>query len=352
MQHEGRIKPLDTVAKNVLQVITEPTFNAVPYVRDDKEVKRGRTEWLIGVMADQEWTEKAPVFRIYSEEVQSLFGLEPRNGSRYAYSELLPNMEKFREKITELRKKESEDFTQVEQKLASLNQKLSLYNLLTVSYRMPPLPDPTAAGENEEARRAFSDQLMQILNMVQQIEAGSPPAIIPPVGEPDPEKPESDKWQAYGPSVFATYVQNLMSNERIEPNPALRAFTDVLDAVRADKPAEINSAVTKYMGTIAKLPAAASRIDKASTESWFNKFAPTAQAIVLYLFAIVLALVTFLTGWTNLRRTTFWLLVAIFVIHSVAIISRIYISGRTPVINLYSSAVFIGWATAFVGTDP
>ena len=349
LQHEGRIKPMDTVAKNVLQVITEPLFNSVRPVADADGKKRTPTEWLLGVMADQEWTEKAPVFRIYSEEVQALFDLKPSSGSRYAYSDLLPNMDKFRERIAQLRQKDSEQFTQVEQKLASLNQKLSLYNLLTVSYRMPPLPDPTEASKSEEARRAFSDQLMQILNMVQNIEAGSPPAVIPPAGDPDPANPDSEKWQAYGPAVFATYVQNLMSNERIEPNPALRAFTDILDAVRAEKAPEINSAVTKYMATISDIPSAAKSMDRAKTESWFNKFAPTVQSVFLYLFAIVLAFLTFMTGSSTLRRGTFWLLVATFVIHSIAIVSRIYISGRPPVINLYSSAVFIGWATALLG---
>jgi cytochrome c-type biogenesis protein CcsB len=349
VQHEGRIKPLDTVAKNVLQVISEPVFNSVPYVKDASQVKHSPTEWLMGVMADQEWTAKAPVFRIYSEEVQTIFGLKPSSDSRFSYTELEPNMEKFREKIAELRGKNSEDLTQVEQKFAKLNQKLSLYNLLTVSYRMPPLPDPSKAGESEEARRAFSDQLMQILNMTQQIEAGGPPAVVPPAGVVDKQQPQSDRWQAYGPAVFAAYVENLMSTERIAPNPALSAFTDVLDAVRADKPAEINMAVTKYMSTIKELPAAADKIDKAKTERWLNKFAPTAQAVFLYLFAIVLGFATLMTGSSFLRRATFWLLVATFVVHSIAIISRIYISGRPPVINLYSSAVFIGWATAVIG---
>ena len=349
VQHEGRIKPLDTVAKNVLQIISEPVFNSIPYVKDADKVKHSPTEWLMGVMADQEWTEKAPVFRIYSEEVQTVFGLKPSSDSRYAYSELLPNMESFRAKIKELRNKKSDELTQVEQKFASLNQKLSLYNLLTVAYRMPPLPDPSKAGESEEARRAFSDQLMQILDMVQQIEAGTPPSIIPPAGESDPTKPENDKWQAYGPAIFATYVQNLMSTQRIEPNPALRSFTDVLDAVREGKSPEINKSVSKYMATISEMPIAAEKMGKARTESWFNKFAPTAQAVFLYLFAIVLAFATFMTGSSSLRRGTFWLLVATFVIHSIAIVSRIYISGRPPVINLYSSAVFIGWATALLG---
>jgi cytochrome c-type biogenesis protein CcsB len=347
VQHEGRIKPLDTVAKNVLQVISEPVFNSIPYVKDADNVKHSPTEWLMGVMADQAWTEKAPVFRIYSEEVQTVFGLKPSSDSRFSYFELLPNMQSFRAKIEELRNKKSE-LTQVEQKFASLNQKLSLYNLLTVAYRMPPL-DPARAGESEEGRRAFFAQLMQIADMVQQIEEGSPPAIIPPAGESDPTKPENDKWQAYGPAIFANFVQNLRSTERIEPNPALRSFTDVLDAVREGKSPEINKSVSKYVATISELPIAAEKIGKAKTESWFNKFAPTAQAVFLYLIAIVLAFATFMTGSSSIRRGTFWLLVATFVIHSIAIISRIYISGRPPVINLYSSAVFIGWATALLG---
>jgi ABC-type transport system involved in cytochrome c biogenesis permease subunit len=39
----------------------------------------------------------------------------------------------------------------------------------------------------------------------------------------------------------------------------------------------------------------------------------------------------------------------VFVLHTVALGTRIYISGRPPVTNLYSSAVFIGWAAVFMG---
>ncbi len=45
------------------------------------------------------------------------------------------------------------------------------------------------------------------------------------------------------------------------------------------------------------------------------------------------------------RWATFTLILLTFVIHTIAILSRIYISGRPPVVNLYSSAVFIGWAS-------
>ena len=38
-----------------------------------------------------------------------------------------------------------------------------------------------------------------------------------------------------------------------------------------------------------------------------------------------------------------------FVIHTIALVSRIYISGRPPVTNLYSAAIFIGWGGVLLG---
>ena len=55
-------------------------------------------------------------------------------------------------------------------------------------------------------------------------------------------------------------------------------------------------------------------------------------------------------GWMQpLRRSAYLLIWLAFVIHTFAILARIYISGRPPVTNLYSSAVFIGWGAALFG---
>ncbi|MFM8580484.1 MAG: cytochrome c biogenesis protein, partial [Planctomycetaceae bacterium] len=46
---------------------------------------------------------------------------------------------------------------------------------------------------------------------------------------------------------------------------------------------------------------------------------------------------------------TFCALLFIFALHSAALVGRIYISGRPPVTNLYSSAIFIGWGAVLFG---
>ncbi len=348
MQHEGRIKPMDTVAKNVLQVISEPVFGGTPYVKDLDDKKHTPTEWLMGVITNQEWALKAPVFRVYAQEVRDVFELPPRAGYRYSYSELEPKREKFRKELAPLRDKESEEFTPTEQKLVAMNSKLNLFDLVTFAYQLPNIPDVSKAGESEESRQQFTSALMQTLDAVQRLEAGHPPAIIPPA-KSEKEDANLDKWQAYGPAFFAAYVENLVSPERVEPNPAILAFTDILDAIRKGNSSEINKAVASYKKTIEANPAVQSKMAKTRAEVWLNKFNPTGQAIVFYLLAIVLAFASLMTRWDFLRKATFWMLVATFVIHSIAIVSRIYISGRPPVINLYSSAVFIGWATAILG---
>ena len=50
-----------------------------------------------------------------------------------------------------------------------------------------------------------------------------------------------------------------------------------------------------------------------------------------------------------LNWTAFTLVVLTLLVHTVALGLRIYISGRPPVTNLYSSAIFIGWAGVLFG---
>jgi ABC-type transport system involved in cytochrome c biogenesis permease subunit len=65
---------------------------------------------------------------------------------------------------------------------------------------------------------------------------------------------------------------------------------------------------------------------------------------VLYLVAFVLGVASWV-GWSlPLRRASTWLILFTFVLHTLALVARIYISGRPPVTNLYSAVIFIGWA--------
>lgn len=340
VQHEGRIKSFDSVARNVLQYISKPIFGNVPYVKDAQGNKHEPSEWLLGVMAGRDWVREAQVFRIYAPEVRGFMDLEKRKGYRYSYAELEPKLDDFRAEIAPLRQKHPDDFDHREQKFAALHSKLNLFDLLSLSYREPPLPQ-IRGDENQQEINQIISQLASVGQFMEMLESGNPPAMIPPPGEASERNLVDAKWQAYGPASFADLRQQSTGQPG---NEAIPGFSAILRGVAESDAPEVNKAVRKYHTTLENMPLAAVKLNKAAAESWLNQFNPTAQGVLLYLLAIAMAFTSFLVRWDGLRRATFWLLVGVFVIHTIALISRIYISGRAPVINLYSSAVFIGWA--------
>jgi ABC-type transport system involved in cytochrome c biogenesis permease subunit len=76
---------------------------------------------------------------------------------------------------------------------------------------------------------------------------------------------------------------------------------------------------------------------------------PFYKATVIYVLALVLALLSWfnLSDW--LRRSAFYLIGLAWAIHTFGLVFRMYLEGRPPVTNLYSSAIFIGWGAVILG---
>jgi ABC-type transport system involved in cytochrome c biogenesis permease subunit len=70
--------------------------------------------------------------------------------------------------------------------------------------------------------------------------------------------------------------------------------------------------------------------------------------MVLYVLVFVMAAGSWL-GWTRaLWKGALWTLALAILIHTAGLAGRIYISGRPPVTNLASSAIFIAWGAALL----
>ena len=71
--------------------------------------------------------------------------------------------------------------------------------------------------------------------------------------------------------------------------------------------------------------------------------------MIIYVCAFLLAC-GFWFNWSEwMRRSAFYLIVLAWCIHTFGLIFRMYLEGRPPVTNLYSSAIFIGWGAAILG---
>ena len=357
--HEGRVKPLDTVARNTLQLLGNRTSVIMP---KPEEAPQGAaadlpagtvsaTQWMLGMMAGADWVEHAPVFRIDAKEVTDLFDLPRRKGHRFSHAELEAGLPKLRKQLESMRNVPPEQFSFTQKKFSEINQKLMAYDLLRYSYETPRLPDP---GEGEEARKELLVEMERVMQMARRINASHPPAALPPQSAAGAasSRDGAGEWQSLYPAWVSAIVGRLLSSRPDQPafevNPGLLPLTDLLGAVPRT-PADFNRALDAFRASTASFPEVRSVVEKTAYEAWLNRFNPTDLAKWLYVLAAVICFSSFLAGRRPLNRFVFWMLVGILLLHTFALGSRIYLTGRPPVVNLYSSAVFIGWACVLAG---
>jgi ABC-type transport system involved in cytochrome c biogenesis permease subunit len=126
-----------------------------------------------------------------------------------------------------------------------------------------------------------------------------------------------------------------------------KAFTEALKAYSAGDIPKFNEGVRGLLARGGE--AVPSDVRRTAWESFFNRADPFAQCRFFYLSAFILTCVGWL-GWTTaMNRSAFRLGWFIFALHTAALIVRIYLSGRPPVTNLYSSAIFVGWGAVLFG---
>lgn len=340
--HEGRVKPLDTVARNVLQVIGEPLFGATPSPKDTSGKRRSGTEWMVALMAEKDWPAESPIFRVYSQEARDFFDLKPRPGYLYSYNQLHTKMDDLVARLQSKEKLSPED-----EKLVHIYNKVQLYDLIAVSYKLPPIPDIESVKTEQDIQR-FKSQIDNLSLLEQKIERANPPAVIPPSTSEDGEK--KGTWQAFSPAFYHNYIDKLKAMGKqtdLGASAALVKFAEFLDSVRENDAKKTNTLAAEYIKLVKEQPSVKKEVRAVPAEAWFNHFSPTNVGVCMYILAIVLGFSSTLAMSPSARWATFTLILITFVIHTIAIASRIYISGRPPVVNLYSSAVFIGWAAVF-----
>ena len=118
-------------------------------------------------------------------------------------------------------------------------------------------------------------------------------------------------------------------------------FAKLGAAYRAGDAETFNNTLTKYQETLAANPPAGLSPGRLSAENIYNGANLFYHAMVIFLVAFLMA--TF--GWVGyakgFNQASFWLLGLGWILLVIGLVMRIYISGRPPVTNLYSSALFV-----------
>jgi ABC-type transport system involved in cytochrome c biogenesis permease subunit len=231
------------------------------------------------------------VFRIENDQLLALLDLKQRFGLRYSYAEIIDKVKanEFRKVIEQARAHEEKQRDLVETKALELYKHVETYSILMNLEGLEIVPPTEAKGQWLSLGQALDDQELRGAN-----------------------------------------------------NPNLQALTHILLDYATGNAKEFDKRLDKYLQVSGQMMPR--ETSTSGTEVFLNQFSPFYQCLILYVGVFLLAVLAWLRWAGPLNRAAFWLMVLALLVHTIALIMRMAIMGRPPVTNLYSSAVFIGWA--------
>lgn len=260
VQHEGRVKPLDTVAR-VTRILLHGKEGTNP------------SDWFLSLLFEPEkQRDQAFILSdhpdLFPERYVSFNTIQPRISQLYSQYQRV-------EKIP------TNDRDAYEVALANIWKRVELYTRLVHSVKLY-YPKPSLPYFN-----------------------------IAPPNDFDP----TVKWQNRGENLHAW-------DEFILSWPKMDSNIDIYMSELEEKNPTLSR--TLYL------------------ELFFNTLQPFFFAKIYYLIALVFFVLL------TLFRKNLWcasgFMIAAFILHTLGILLRMTIEGRPPVTNLYSSALFVGWA--------
>ncbi|MCU0707674.1 MAG: cytochrome c biogenesis protein CcsA [Pirellula sp.] len=344
VQHEGRMKPLSGVGSQLLKALSNKpyalTSEGHSYEGGQKTGKQVTSaQWLMSVFAHADWVMKAPLVRIDSQALLDELGLQRHKSNCYSVKQISEKLDGMEEKTRKILERKREDWSFDEQKFMDLQQKLMVFYNVWGAYE--PVDEILKTVDSPEK---LSRAISALEPLVESLNEKNPPAMIPPREAPeelDPKLPPP-RWHAYV-SAFYDMVRNFDANKTDNPTTAFRELTRLIRQ-GSGKSKEVNQAVASYEKMLDERYGAMARLPKTRFEAWYEYFNPIGLSYMLYVVSGLTALIGFAVARERFRQAAFWLCLLTLALHTIAIASRIYISERPPVVNLYSAAVFIGWA--------
>jgi ABC-type transport system involved in cytochrome c biogenesis permease subunit len=343
---DGRLKPFDTVARTSLLELQHYQDFVAP---DGRALTP--TEWLLDVLFRADLADHYQHFRIDNLDVISLFGLQPEDGvdnKYFSFTQLAPKLDELQRQATLAGQVEDAQRSAFEREVLKIEGGIELYQRLKYSLVMPDsddfladllkfqdgLPAGVEAVRAKEAGKPHDEAAAkQVVEAGRQFDFMANAASLLTI-PPDPGDTKADDWQSTGHALLASFADGRV-------NPDALAYAALGHAWRFHQPEQFNELVKLYHDQLQTHFAPA--LKKCDLEARFNAADLFYTAMNLYVLVFLSAIISWLRWPEPLGRVAFYLMAVAFALATAGILARMWLEGRPPVTNLYSSALFIGW---------
>jgi len=363
VQHDGRVKPLSTVARFALL-----------RVRHKRSYPRGGpTGWLLDTMLRPEAASRERVFQLENSDVIEAIGLDfedRKRRDRYSYAELAPALARLMELGQEYAHKDAKKRTTLEGQVLQLAQALNEYegylSFLAFAREEVDVPEPLRDLFDGRASAPVSRVVEHLPQIVRERGRGGPPrpdhgahhgavggpraaaartlldttfrrlegaralALIPPADRSEKQ------WRTPLDLGFDA------ARGRATPEAQIAMLRDLEALAAARDPAEVETALRALRDHSEDLAGDRGEYDRIGLEVFYYRLAPFTKALVLYLLAFLLvAVLWFRPGSVWLRRAVLGALVVAVAFNVFGIVLRCILRGRPPVSTLYETVIFV-----------
>jgi ABC-type transport system involved in cytochrome c biogenesis permease subunit len=370
----GRVQPLDSVARNSLLSMRGKQTVA----KEKGGTYIDATQWLLELAFRPEEADQFKSFRVQHPDVQGLVGVQGAGLEYLSFNDLTPYLDKLEEQVNSMFKAEQEKKSSPETRTPFQKDLTHLYSSLILYHRLRNTLQPESSETFVKERLAADGKPSSFQGFPQEIELyrAAIRTGVPAVQETDKGQPHDEKglqslalffrrYQDLDSAAYALTIPPLHpeqgrddwknlghslleSMKTGEIHPAVNYYAAMAVAYRRSSAPEFNQAVAGYEKWLASQGLIPEQ-NKGRREYFYNHLEPFYKAMVIYVTALLFGCAYWLRLSEWVRRSAFYLLVLAFGIHTVGLVFRMFLEGRPPVTNLYSSAIFVGWAAVLLG---
>ena len=362
IQEQGRIKPLDTYARN----------QALAFYgkRKIKHEEISAIDWMIDLFIHPEKGLEQKIFNIRSPDIVNALDLEwTNNFHKYSYSEIFPGIQNQLPLISNIFDKKEEDRDLFENQLVELYQNIMKYRQIASSLScllpMFTVYDPETAEKlhiepgqftsyahimshrgslfnvsqniltkSEESWTENEREVALLLYNLQQTsldEFAKALKIIPPAKD-DTTGLWISPWE-------------LLDGREIEPHQdrIMKSMEEYLVARYDNNSGAMSDALKSYRTGLLSSPGDRVKFSILEKETWLNKANLFTLSLVFYLFGFILLGISWMVQPILLKNVAYGSLISGFMLHTYGIYLRMVIMSRPPISTLYETVIFVGF---------
>ncbi len=328
---DGRMKPLDSVARQSLL-----NFSGLQVIREEKGESASGMDWMAEVLFDPEAAASRPVFLIQHPDLRTLVNLKPEDEKRLTLRQLIRSVDGIEQQADLAASVAAEQRSPFQKEVVSLRQRMMLSHRLAFSVRPPGevgFASEVGLYQIWVMQGRVSETKESLIGRYRTMDQWASMRLIPPA-TPDAE------WRTVGGMLVGL-------DPKENSSTALLAYMKMLEAYEKKEVGAFAQAIAEYRTWLedsSKLS-----LNKVDAEWWFGRGEWFNRCATLYLIAFLLVLAGWFWERSEPLASAWKLILLVWGVHTILLALRMWIQGRPPVTNLYSSAIFIGWASVLFG---